>query len=795
MRMTRTSMLAALGLACIPTSGLGQVSSLRLDGRVAVDKLMGDTVTVSLNGAPNRPVFLWIDVSPGPVTLLGRNVPVGFTPSLVAVSLGNTSATGTLSTAFVVPAFYLFHELELFFAAAVIDPAAPFGVDFSNGTSLRFLDRNVQLAGNPLGQFPHFEHATSFNEGTPLSLGIDPTRFPFVAGQSADLYVVASKTKSEWVSDPSLTDVRGAPQAVSFAGGTVQANTITVDPGNLNGDPGGPSLGVGYDLVIDFGKDGNFDDAVDLIDGYTETEAGFYVVRDLTFGATDRRPNQGPLPVSEVLYTGGTFLGQVTYYPTNISTLGQLPLVVISHGNGHNYLWYEHLGYHLASYGFVVMSHENNTMPGSLTAAFSTLNNTDYLLQNLGAIAGGALAGHVDASRIAWLGHSRGGDGVVRAYDMLFDGTFEPDNFGIEDIQLVSAMAPVNFGGVASSNPHDANFHLWVGQSDTDVHGCACLDDLQWYQIHDRATGARQSISLYGVGHDDFHNQNGFGFATGPCQARKSNTHLVMKGYLLPLLKYHLEGEVAAKDYLWRQYDTFRPIGAPTTNCIHVNLMFQEGPSSGKFVVDSFESNPSPTIASSGALVSTTLPSYAEGNLDDNDTVFGSGTSDPFDGFIMHGPGDNSRGAILSADGLGDYDLTYSLETQHRDLSDFSFLQFRAAQGTRHPLTVADLADLTFSVSLEDGNGIQSSINIGAYGGGIEEPYQRNTNPLSCAVCSAGTAGWNSEFETIRVRLADFLNNGNAVDLRDVEKVIFRFGPSWGSAQARLALDEIELSK
>ena len=100
----------------------------------------------------------------------------------------------------------------------------------------------------------------------------------------------------------------------------------------------------------------------------------------------------------------------------------------------------------------------------------------------------------------------------------------------------------------------------------------------------------------------------------------------------------------------------------------------------------------------------------------------------------MHGPGDNSRGAVMSADGLGDYELTYSLETQQRDLSDFRFLQFRAAQATRHPLTTTDIADLTFSVALEDGTGAASSINIGAYGGGVEEPIpaQLQSTELPC---------------------------------------------------------------
>jgi hypothetical protein len=209
-----------------------------------------------------------------------------------------------------------------------------------------------------------------------------------------------------------------------------------------------------------------------LIDGYHAARAGFYVVRDTTAGASGANPSGGPLPVSQTIYTGGVFLSQVTFYPTAIASMDSLPLVVISHGNGHDYQWYDHIGYHLASYGYIVMSHSTETGPGSGTAAASTLANTDFLIQYQAAIGGGVLNGHIDTSRIVWIGHSRGGDGVVRAYDDLFNGVVTPTHFSIGDIKLVDAIAPVDFGGFSGKNPtlagtsgshpHDATFHLWV---------------------------------------------------------------------------------------------------------------------------------------------------------------------------------------------------------------------------------------------------------------------------------------------------------------------------------------------
>jgi hypothetical protein len=67
----------------------------------------------------------------------------------------------------------------------------------------------------------------------------------------------------------------------------------------------------------------------------------------------------------------------------------------------------------------------------------------------------------------------------------------------------------------------------------------------------------------------------------------------------------------------------------------------------------------------------------------------------------------------------------------------------------------------------------------------VEEPYQRST-------CGSGV-GWNNEFETVRVRLSDFLNNGSTLNLGDVSKIVLRFGPRHGSVAGRLGLDDVEL--
>src|SRR5262249_10786524 len=154
------------------------------------------------------------------------------------------------------------------------------------------------------------------------------------------------------------------------------------------------------------------------------------------------------------------------YYPTNVAQLGALPLIVVAHGNGHNYQWYDHIGYHMASWGYVVMSHENNTGPGIESAATTTLRNTNVFVANLDVIDGGALLGHVDSHQMVWIGHSRGGEGVVRAYKRLVDGDPIATLYSAADVKLVSSMAPTDFLGTLQSDPMGVTYQLWTGGAD-----------------------------------------------------------------------------------------------------------------------------------------------------------------------------------------------------------------------------------------------------------------------------------------------------------------------------------------
>ena len=635
----------------------------------------------------------------------------------------------------------------------------------------------VELAGHPLAAYPYFTHVQVFHEDESVSVAIDPTCQPDLVDHAGDLYIVAHRTANDWVANPTLVDVRGnGPQTIMCTGSTVQDCTYVVAEGYELSSDAGTGLGVGYDIVFDVDQDGALGGG-DVIDGGTDV-AGLYVLGDMTA--------PGPLAVSNTTYSGGTWLGQKTFYPTDIAAMGQLPLIVISHGNGHEYTWYDYLQAHLASYGYIVMSHTNETGPGIETASVTTLTNTDYFIANHTTLHGGVFAGHLDASRIVWIGHSRGGEGVARAYDRLHDGTYSPSHFGIEDIVLVSSIAPTDFLGTNSANPHDVPYHLIYGSADGDVSGTAESDIAQSFHLHERATGFKQSTYVHGADHNDF-NCCGFDDFTGPASTEigRPEAQQVAKAVFLAVVKRYVENNVPAEETFWRQWETCRPVGVAEDTI--VVSQYHAGPEAGGSIIDDYQSQTSLEVSSSGGSVTYNVQNIREDELNDANSNFAWTSSDPMNGMTYGGAGDTAAGAVFDFRAGRQQFMEFEVSPSHRDFSDDDFLSFRACQGTRHFRTIAELANLTFSVTLRDSAQATSTINLGVYGGGIEEPYQRSD-------FSAGV-GWQNEFETIRIRLTDFTRNGTGLDLSDIEAIRLDFGSDFGSAQGRLGFDDLEVTK
>lgn len=817
--LVHVGLVAAFALpAALPAQNLS------IDGQTSVVKQLGSTVNFTVTAPPGHDVTLYVDTEPGPSTMFNQQVPIGQSSNLGSIPLGIVPDSGVISNDYPIGHDESTHGSKLYYVALVLDPQ--WNVTFTNGADATTVAR-PQLAGNPLAEYPYFEHVAAFNRGEPIRLGIDP-RYTALAGETVDIYVVAAKTAAQWLASPTLVDVRGAPQTVTF---TSQPSGIEANVVDLIGTIPGPDetpgsgdtrIGVGYDLVIDRQQDGSFDNDHDLIDGFDEDEAGFYVVRDTANGGKPANPANGPLAVSELDYLAVGNDNQIVYYPTNIGQLGELPLVVIQHGGPPApgfvpYTAYGHIGYHLASYGYVVMSIDALS---SGTSSDTILQNIDHFLCNLDTIANGVMLNHVDEDSIALIGHSDGGRYGLQAYDhlrrqlWLVNPSLYVPVVTHPQIKLISCIAPnanneVGLPDQPGLDPHDVTLHLLITPADHEMPGC---DESAPHLIHERGTGCRYITSVHGAGHHDFlHDPPPPHVAYGDPLIGWKNTNAIMLGYMLPLLEHNLRGDVPSGDFLWRQYESFHAIGSPdvisATNLTEITVNLTVTEPFGMAVIDDFQtssSSPAASFASSGATVTSTVSHLREGLMRDEDVTFDHSSADPFNGFTYTGaPGtvmDNgSRGCVFSYSGASSklsYDLTTA--TTAIDFHDYAFLSFRAAQGTRHPSTTAEQGDQVFAVRLVDADGDDSTIRISAYGGGVEEPFQRGGGPATSGTssgCSTVGLGWWSEFETIRIRLADFKNDASDLDLETIETIEFLFGFEHGNGRGRIGIDDIVLVK
>lgn len=638
--------------------------------------------------------------------------------------------------------------------------------EVSDTVNVRVVDW-AGLSGVPRDGFPWFSYVDAFNATGPAWVALDPFRFADRVGLAADVYVVEHREAEAWASDPTLVDVTGTVETLTVAGDSVASNVVevwsTLDPDGQVARP--------LDVVLDFDRDGAYGPG-DLLDG--GDTVGLAAVKDLSA--------EGPHKVVMAQYSGGSWLGQVLYYPQDIGTMGQVPLVVVSHGNGHDYTWYDYLGEHLASHGYVVMSHQNNTGPGIETASTTTLLNTDYFLENLDNIEGGVLLGHVDGHRIVWIGHSRGGEGVVRAYDRLVEGDIEVTAYSPSDIVLISSIAPTVFNDVTESDPHDRPYHLIAGAADGDVTGGPDCVQCQFFRIAQAATGDTHVTYVQGASHNDF-NCCGFDDGTGPDLIGPEEAQAVAKAAWLALLEGRVEGEPLLMEYLSRLYDDLHGSSlAETTVVANQYRVDREG---DLIVLEGFQNGSDIAISDCGGSVSYDGDVLREGKLDDRDSVLGWTEGDPYNGMTQAvDTVDATRGGILEWSEGDANSLSFEIPEGFGDWSGYGFLSLRAAQQTRHPWTVALDGPLSFTVTLVDGSGAWSSIDFGVVGG-LTTPYKRDG--------LGSGSGWANEFATVRLRLIEFQADGTPLDLTHIVEVRFDVGADVGSALGRIGFDDLEI--
>jgi hypothetical protein len=631
------------------------------------------------------------------------------------------------------------------------------------------------LAAHVLPRAPGHLVVDLFRHDEPVDVVLDGHLLPDRAGLPADVWIVEHRLPSAWVDDPTLVDVGDGPDPVTFPAVDATTSVHAWAPPLAVGDGPPPA----YDVVVDFGRDGRLDPG-DLVDGFGR-DPGFHVVGDLSRPGpyTPRMERIASSPPIEL------------WWPTDVpAEEGPRPLVMMAHGNGHDYRWYGFLGEHLASWGFVFASHVNNTDPGILTASTSTLNATNWMVNHEDDAVGGALAGLIDTSRIAWIGHSRGGEGVVRAYQRLA-GNIAPVPTGLsytaDAVRAAISIGPTVFDGVVKSNPGTVPYLVLVGGADGDVTGGADCALCQSFRLSAAAEGPVSTIYVHGAAHNVFHDgwamsPGSWDDGVGPDQVGVDLVHPAEEAWLLAWLSWHLLGEDAYREVFTRTASDFRPPGVPDT--LELAVGFRDALDAPVLVLDHFETEPTPEVSSGGGAVTAAGLELSEGVCDDGNLGFGWGDQggDAMNGMtLVSGGSAGEKAGVLGW--TGDASWTVAL-TQPTDVRGYGWLTLTAAQTTRHPYTVAHGGPLGFAVELADADGHVSLLDTDAVGV-ISDVYARGG--------LGDGLGWQNEWNTVRIPIRAFVTADSGLDPSRITSVTLRFGEAHGAATGRIGLDDVAL--
>ena len=222
-----------------------------------------------------------------------------------------------------------------------------------------------------------------------------------------------------------------------------------------------------------------------------------------------------------------------------------------------NHLGYTYLQEELAKQGIVSISVDTNfaNFTGSLieTRADMALEAL-RIMKRLDGDASSKYHDRLDFSKVGLMGHSRGGDAVVRAARKNASFANAVDKFGI---RTVCSLSPTDYAGpVAVANrphvmPTDTNMYAVVyGSLDGDVSGVGgALDPAgTGFRHYDRARCSKAMVFLRNCNHNRFNRTwSTDDWGTSPAQASKPRSRpdheRLSMDYIGGLMRWQLKGE------------------------------------------------------------------------------------------------------------------------------------------------------------------------------------------------------------------------------------------------------------
>jgi len=208
------------------------------------------------------------------------------------------------------------------------------------------------------------------------------------------------------------------------------------------------------------------------------------------------------------------------WYPKEVS---RCPTLFIVHGNHdyieESYLGYEYLGRYLASYGYVMVSIDENAcnlLTNENDARAILLLENIKTLEAYNASKDMPIYQKIDMSQLAIAGHSRGGEAVSIAY-LFNEEEVNPNNGETKldyhfNIKSIIAIAPTIDQYKPTSKSvvlEDVNYLIIHGANDQDLYQFSAMK--QYKNIHFTGKGKYIKTSLYcaGCNHGQFNSRWG----------------------------------------------------------------------------------------------------------------------------------------------------------------------------------------------------------------------------------------------------------------------------------------------
>ncbi|MBV9924737.1 MAG: hypothetical protein JOZ96_06805 [Acidobacteria bacterium] len=534
--------------------------------------------------------------------------------------------------------------------------------------------------------------------------------------------------------------------------------------------------------------------------------------------------NYGDLAFTPTGFPSAVELKASVHYPTGLPG-GPYPLIVFLHGRHvtcyrgtttalrwpcrntetaiPSYQGYDYIAQNLASNGYIVISISSNginAFDNNVTdlgaQARAELIQRHLQQWNTFNTAGAApfgtkFVGKVNLQKVGTMGHSRGGEGVVKHY------VYNQSQGSPYGVKAVFPLAPVDFNRPVINNVALAVALPYCDGDVNDNQGVHFYDDARYNVAGD--TAPKHTIQVMGGNHNYFNTMwtpgapvpggsDDWGFTTGgsldgQCGTVAGNHRLtaaqergVGLAYISAVMRAYVGGETQFVPYLTGE---LAPPPSAQTNDLHISYHAPDVATKRRDVNRLLTSTNLTTNTLGGATTQTGLTPHdlCGGNSPQPQHCLSAAqatTRQPHT--VPSARATTVRGLSQLRTGWSTSAANYTndLPTGSRDVSGFKWLTFRVSvnfEDTRNPLGIAQ----NFRVQLTDGTGATSVVTVSSFSDVLFYP-PGSVGPVPKVLLN-----------TARIPLTGF----SGVNLTDIRNVQFKFDQS---PQGALLISDLAFS-